>query len=153
MLYAVPRCSPAARATSLAFSGRSDRCSVRRTFAAATIAPTGFPRGPIPAISADLVCAAGRGRFASVAATGAGTAPSNPLKSIRILSVDRVCDNMIQAILGYLNQKHMSSMEDKREGRLYVDNRHARGRSAPVEGTHQEPMVPPTWRHTRLAAA
>jgi hypothetical protein len=58
---------------------------------------------------------------------------------------------MLQAILGYLNQKHMSSMEDKREGRLYVDNRHARGRSAPVEGTHQEPMVPPTWRHTRLA--
>jgi hypothetical protein len=48
---------------------------------------------------------------------------------------------MLQAILGYLNQKHMSSMEDKREGRLYVDNRHARGRSAPVEGTHQEPMV------------
>jgi hypothetical protein len=48
---------------------------------------------------------------------------------------------MLQATLGYLNQKHMSSMEDKREGRLYVDNRHARGRSAPVEGTHQEPMV------------
>src|SRR3982075_2235078 len=69
MLYAVPRCSPAARATSLAFSGRSDRCSVRRNFAAATIAPTGFPRGPISAISADLVCAAGRRRLASVAAT------------------------------------------------------------------------------------
>ena len=46
---------------------------------------------------------------------------------------------MLQALLGYLNQKHMSSMEDKREGRLY--DRHARGRSAPVEGTHQEPMV------------
>src|SRR3954452_21406479 len=43
MLYAVPRCSPAARATSLALSGRSAVCNVRRTLAAAMTAPTGLP--------------------------------------------------------------------------------------------------------------
>src|SRR3954452_2088324 len=42
MLYAVPRCNPVARATSLAFNGRSEACSVRSTLAAAT-APTGLP--------------------------------------------------------------------------------------------------------------
>src|SRR6266851_1159755 len=43
MLYAVPRWRPAARATSLAFNGRSEPCKARSTFAAATTAPTGFP--------------------------------------------------------------------------------------------------------------
>src|SRR3954452_19130151 len=43
MLYVVPRCSPAARATSLAFSGRSEPCKARKTLAAATTAPTGLP--------------------------------------------------------------------------------------------------------------
>src|SRR5258707_14646544 len=110
MLYAVPRCSPAARATSLAFSGRSDACSTRRTFAAATTAPTGFPRGPICAISADLVRAAGRGRFASVVATGVGKTPPDPFKVHPHLSVDRGCDNMLQAAADHLNKKRLSSM-------------------------------------------
>src|SRR3954451_11406355 len=46
MLYVVPRCSPAARATSLAFNGRSEPCNVRKTLAAATTAPTGLPGLP-----------------------------------------------------------------------------------------------------------
>src|SRR6516164_9481839 len=80
MLYAVPRCRPAARATSLAFSERSDACSTRRTLAAAVTAPTGFPSGTICAISADLVGAARRDRFSSVAGTGAGTVPPTPAR-------------------------------------------------------------------------
>src|SRR4051794_23830198 len=47
MLYVVPRCSPAARATSLAFSGRSEPCKARKTLAAATTAPTGLPGLPV----------------------------------------------------------------------------------------------------------
>ena len=63
MLYAVPRCSPAARATSLAFSGRVAACNTRSTSAAAMTAPTGFPKALIGMTVAACVGAIGVSPF------------------------------------------------------------------------------------------
>src|SRR5262252_8154922 len=116
MLYAVPRWRPAARATSLAFNGRSEACNVRSTLAAATTAPTGLPG--LPRLGSPAPARRGVALVRSVSRPFAWRAravePASGGPSILSPYQTRcpVQDDMISPRRSHRNTNHMSSIQD-----------------------------------------
>src|SRR5215471_5973642 len=116
MLYAVPRWRPAARATSLAFNGRSEACNVRSTLAAATTAPTSLPGLPRPGSLAPtrrgfaLVRSVARPFAWRVRAVELARGDPSILSPYQTRCP--VQDDIISPHRSHRNTNHMSSIED-----------------------------------------